>query len=315
MNPGTRRDRATVPPAQRRPGRGVRPPRPLVAARLGQSSALRLCRPRVSGQSQPQRDLGRAVLSRSRRAAGSRPTISRSSRRRRPRCRVLRDGAAAGARSATLYAAGFGEGGDETGLRLAAQAARACSRRPASPSSARTAWASPAASPASAPSRTRPCRSSRQARSRSSRRAARSAPSINRAVNELGLKIAYFASCGGQIGCKVSDFIDYFADQPELRVILCYIEAIPDAAHFLDAARRARANGKTVVAVKIGGSESARAFALAHTGSLAGSVGSVRGRCAAAAGVVRLADARRRHRGGRVPGAHAPCRAAPTSRS
>ena len=29
--------------------------------------------------------------------------------------------------------------------------------------------------------------------------------------------------------------------QPELRVILCYIEGIPDAAHFLEAARRARA--------------------------------------------------------------------------
>ena len=40
--------------------------------------------------------------------------------------------------------------------------------------------------------------------------------------------------------------------RPELRVILCYIEGVPDAAHFLEAARRARANGKTVVAVKVG---------------------------------------------------------------
>src|SRR5262252_2056509 len=35
--------------------------------------------------------------------------------------RVLRDGAAAGAQSATLYAAGFGEGGDPEGLALAAK--------------------------------------------------------------------------------------------------------------------------------------------------------------------------------------------------
>src|SRR5206468_11747061 len=34
--------------------------------------------------------------------------------------KVLRDGAKAGARSGTLYAAGFGEGGDAEGLRLAA---------------------------------------------------------------------------------------------------------------------------------------------------------------------------------------------------
>src|SRR5262245_26007441 len=35
--------------------------------------------------------------------------------------RVLREGAAAGAQSATLYAAGFGEGGDQEGLALAAK--------------------------------------------------------------------------------------------------------------------------------------------------------------------------------------------------
>ena len=50
--------------------------------------------------------------------------------------------------------------------------------------------------------------------------------SLNRAINELGLKVAYFASCGGQIGCTISDFIDYFAVQPELKVILCYIDAV-----------------------------------------------------------------------------------------
>src|SRR5438874_1979439 len=49
--------------------------------------------------------------------------------------RVLRDGGAAGAQSATLYAAGFGEGGDPEGLALAAMpraaltpTARPCSR-------------------------------------------------------------------------------------------------------------------------------------------------------------------------------------------
>ncbi len=113
--------------------------------------------------------------------------------------------------------------------------------------------------------------------------------SLNRAINELGLKVGYFASCGGQIGCTVGDFVDYFAVQPELKVILCYIEGVPDAAHFLAAARRAHANGKTVLAIKIGGSESARAFALAHTGSLAGSTEAFEA-VAATAGVVRLAS-------------------------
>ena len=41
-----RRHRASVPPEQRGSGRRVGPPRPLVAARVGQPQALRLCRRR-----------------------------------------------------------------------------------------------------------------------------------------------------------------------------------------------------------------------------------------------------------------------------
>src|SRR5262249_10239044 len=76
-------------------------------------------------------------------------------------------------------------------------------------------------------------------------------------------------------------------EEPELRAILCYVEAIPDAENFFKAARRARANGKAVIAVKIGGSETARAFALAHTGSLAGPA-EVFAAFAAAAGIVNV---------------------------
>ena len=110
---------------------------------------------------------------------------------------------------------------------------------------------------------------------------------INRAINDLGLKTAYLASCGSQLGCRISDFIDYFATVPELRVILCYIEGVPDTAHFLEAVRRARANGKAVVAVKVGASETSRAAALAHTGSLAGSAEAFDA-VAGSAGVIRF---------------------------
>jgi acyl-CoA synthetase (NDP forming) len=94
--------------------------------------------------------------------------------------------------------------------------------------------------------------------------------SINRALNELQISASYIVSCGVQAGLTFGDFIDYLADDPALKVILCYIESIKNPARFLDAARRARRNGKSVVVVKIGGSESARQAALAHTGTLAG---------------------------------------------
>ena len=48
------------------------------------------------------------------------------------------------------------------------------------------------------------------------------ATSINRAINDLGLSTAYLASCGSQFGCKISEFIDYFADQPVLLARLDY---------------------------------------------------------------------------------------------
>ena len=112
---------------------------------------------------------------------------------------------------------------------------------------------------------------------------------INRAINDLGLKTGYLASCGSQLGCRISDFIDYFATLPELRVILCYIEGVPDAAHFLEAARRARATGKAIVAVKVGASETSRAAALAHTGSLAGSAEAFDA-VAGSAGVIRFSS-------------------------
>src|SRR5262249_15666798 len=52
----------------------------------------------------------------------------------------------------------------------------------------------------------------------------------------------------------------------------CYIEAIPKVSAFFSAVRKARQNGKTVVVTKIGGSEKSRRAALAHTGSLSGSL-------------------------------------------
>jgi acetyltransferase len=200
--------------------------------------------------------------------------------------RVLQDGSAAGAHTATVYAAGFGEGGHEEGLRLGAELRRVLNNTGLTVVGPNCMGVACGASRfATIPDETL------QALAPSSVavvvQSGAMCASINRAINDLGLKVAYLASCGGQIGCTLSDFIDYFSGQPELRVILCYIEAVPDAGRFLDAARRARANGKTIVAVKIGGSDEARASALAHTGSLAGSA-EVFAAFAAAAGVIRF---------------------------
>jgi acetate---CoA ligase (ADP-forming) len=200
--------------------------------------------------------------------------------------RVLRDGAAAGARSATLYAAGFGEGGDREGLTLADELRAVLNETDLTivgPNCMGVACGK--SNLCSIPDET--LQELAESPVAIAAQSGAICASLNRSVNELGLKVSYFASCGGQIGCKISDFIDYFAVQPELRVILCYIEGVPDAARFLAAARRAYDNGKTVLAIKIGASETARGFALAHTGSLAGNAAAFEA-VASTAGVVRL---------------------------
>jgi acetate---CoA ligase (ADP-forming) len=200
--------------------------------------------------------------------------------------KILEDGGAAGARSATVYAAGFGEGGDPDGRKRGAQLRAAIERTGIAvigPTCMGVACG--AANFATIPDESlqRPMPSPVAIAVQSGAMAT----VINRAVNDLGLQTAYLASCGSQLGCRISDFIDYFATLPELRVILCYIEGVPDAQHFLEAARRARANGKAVVAVKVGASETSRAAALAHTGSLAGSAEAFDA-VAGSAGVIRF---------------------------
>ena len=87
---------------------------------------------------------------------------------------------------------------------------------------------------------------------------------LHPAPSTLGFKAAY-RLCGGQIGCKVSDFITFCGSA---RTSWCFTSRRARRRAFCCGAARAQ-NGKTVVAVKIG-AQSARAFALAHTGSLAG---------------------------------------------
>ena len=63
-----------------------------------------------------------------------------------------------------------------------------------------------------------------------------------------------------------------FPSDEDIKVIACFVEAIKDPAAFRAACATARDAGKPVVLVKIGGSDASRAAALAHTGSLAGSL-------------------------------------------
>lgn len=94
---------------------------------------------------------------------------------------------------------------------------------------------------------------------------------VNHAFEERGIGVSYLITSGNQLGLAIPDYIAFFAEQPQIKVIVTYLEAVSDLVRFRAACRLARDKGKTVVAVKLGRSPAGRSAALAHTASLAGS--------------------------------------------
>ncbi|MEE9195004.1 MAG: CoA-binding protein, partial [Alphaproteobacteria bacterium] len=95
---------------------------------------------------------------------------------------------------------------------------------------------------------------------------------INRTLADRGLEAGYLITCGNQTGTNTADYIRYFAADPDVKVILSYLELVVDRESYLDACRAAGDAGKPVITVKAGASEAGRAAAMAHTGSLVGSI-------------------------------------------
>ncbi len=96
-------------------------------------------------------------------------------------------------------------------------------------------------------------------------------PAIGRMLIDRGMDCSYIVTSGNETGLTAADYISYFTEDAEVKVIFCLIEAVRDTAGFLAACRKARDAGIPVVAIKMGGSPQGREAALAHTGSLAGS--------------------------------------------
>src|SRR5207244_7198837 len=89
----------------------------------------------------------------------------------------------------------------------------------------------------------------------------------NSALEERGITVEYLITSGNETGLSVGDYIAFFADQPELKVIVIYVEAISNLETFKAACRIARRKGKHIVALKLGQSQAGREAAMAHPGS------------------------------------------------
>ncbi|MEU3887906.1 acetate--CoA ligase family protein [Streptomyces sp. NPDC029041] len=90
------------------------------------------------------------------------------------------------------------------------------------------------------------------------------------ALQELGIRLSHWAPTGNEADLDSADFLSYFAEQPEVGAIACYLERLKDGRSFLLAADRAARRGVPVVAVKVGRTETGARTAASHTGRLTG---------------------------------------------
>ncbi len=86
-------------------------------------------------------------------------------------------------------------------------------------------------------------------------------------MERLGMSAA--VSYGNEADVTLTDFLEYFAQDAETKVIALYLEAVKDGRKFMDVARKIT-KIKPIVAIKAGKFDSDKNVVKSHTGSMAG---------------------------------------------
>lgn len=84
-----------------------------------------------------------------------------------------------------------------------------------------------------------------------------------------GIGVRHAHATGNDCDVTVCELAMAVAEDPEVRLLLLYLESIPDPEHLAEAARIARKRGVPVIALKSGRSSAGQAAARSHTGALA----------------------------------------------
>ncbi len=88
---------------------------------------------------------------------------------------------------------------------------------------------------------------------------------------DRGFGYTYVVTTGNEADLDATDFMRYYIEDEETKVIGCFIEQFRDADKLIAVAEQALAARKPLVVLKIGRSEGGQRAARAHTGSLVGS--------------------------------------------
>ena len=87
-------------------------------------------------------------------------------------------------------------------------------------------------------------------------------------ANQTGVGISRAVSAGNAAAIGVADYLEWFADDPETEVALCYLEGLADGRGFFERVREVTRQ-MPVVVVKGGTTAGGQRAAASHTGSLA----------------------------------------------
>lgn len=89
-------------------------------------------------------------------------------------------------------------------------------------------------------------------------------------LKTAGIGCKYYASTGNEIDLGLADYMSAMVQDPDVRIVLVYVETLRKPDDFRNVAKLAMELGKPVALIKVGRSEQGARRAAAHTGSLAG---------------------------------------------
>lgn len=87
-------------------------------------------------------------------------------------------------------------------------------------------------------------------------------------ANGNGIGFSHFVSLGNKTDLNENDFLDYYASDPDTKVVIGYLESISDPENFLEIARRVTKK-KPLILLKAGRSNRGGRAASSHTGAMA----------------------------------------------
>lgn len=90
-------------------------------------------------------------------------------------------------------------------------------------------------------------------------------------LSQRGSGVARFVSSGNEAQVKLADYLEFFAHDPETKVVVAFVEGVRDGRKFMEAARKVTRE-KPFICLKGGRTEAGTKAARSHTASIAGSL-------------------------------------------